>query len=102
MIPNSLFPIGKPPFIAGPWFVSPNGRVKRAIFAYGVSFPIAEIMASPGWPSVISDGNARLIVAAPDLLNAAIEALTVIRDPAAQPTVDKLQATIRKTLGVQP
>ncbi len=65
MIPNPLFPLSKPRFIAGPWFVSPNGRVKRAIFANGVSFPIAEIMASPAWPSVISDGNARLIATAP-------------------------------------
>lgn len=90
------------PYIPCPWFISCNGGVKRAIFAYGATFPIAEVRASPAWPSSISHGNARLIIAAPDLFTAAIEAAALIRDPTAQPTVDKLQSFIRKALGVEP
>lgn len=45
------------------------------------------------------EANARLIAAAPELLEAALEVIAVIRNPEAQPTVDKLRAAIRKAKG---
>ena len=62
----------------GPWLLSWNGRVKRAIFAKGHSSPLAELRASSSISSLEADANALLIVAAPDLLKSLQDELTVL------------------------
>jgi len=62
----------------GPWLLSWNGRVKRAIFAKGHSSPLAELRASSSISSLEADANALLIVSAPDLLKTLQDELTVL------------------------
>jgi hypothetical protein len=61
-------------FTPGPWFISSNGRVKRAVYAKGHSYPIAEVRASPSIPGIVTQANAELVAAAPDLYAALIVA----------------------------
>jgi hypothetical protein len=101
----------KPQHTPGPWLLAWNGRVKRAIFAKGHSSPLAELRASPAISSVTADANAKLIIAAPDLLEFLLDELAILDEkarswagwPATDPRYiqlknrrDKLRAVIAK------
>jgi hypothetical protein len=66
----------------GPWLIAWNGRVKRAIYAKGHSFPLAEIRASSAISSLTADANAKLIISAPDLLELLIGELSHLDEDA--------------------
>jgi hypothetical protein len=83
----------------GPWVVAVYGKYKRAIMSATLALPIAVIRADP-LSKDVNDSNARLIAAAPDLLDA-LQHLMVAHGEQLDYAFQQAQDAISKATGDQ-
>ncbi len=83
----------------GPWRVAPfkAGDVDIIYIQHGSGWDTCELHGD--YPE--KNANARLIAAAPDLLDAAIDALDLAKEMGAKGTAAKLKAAIAKARGIK-